>query len=121
MFTPNPLKAQEPVMLAPDKIFTLHLKPNSIIKPDNSNVRSATDTRTIDINGSRTVLLAKAVRWRSTADVIIEFNRDLSSMDRPIKYFVDTQGEFSVSPDIERVSFRSKQGHGVVTVYLEIA
>lgn len=121
MFTPNPNKAQEPVFLTPEKIFTLHLKPNSITDATNSNVRGPNETRRVDLNGSRTVLLAKAVRWRSAGAVRVEFNRDMAEAGPPTKYFVDTQGEFSVSPEIQRVSFSVNQGAGVVPLYLEIA
>lgn len=43
MFTPNPSKAQEPVSLAPGKVFTLHLKSNRITQTDNSDVRGPSD------------------------------------------------------------------------------
>ncbi len=121
MFTPNPNKAQEPVFLSNDKIFTLHLKVNSKTDTDNSNIRGKKDTRVVDINGSRTVLLTKAVRWRATKDVKVEFNRDLTKIGQPEKYFVDTQGEFAVSSDIERVSFSSDSGEGLTKLYFEIA
>lgn len=121
MFTPNPQKAQEPVLLTPGKTFTLHLKPNNITKEDNSNVRGPNDTRISDLNGTRTVLLAKAVRWRATAAVRVEFNRDMASTSAPEKYFADFQGEFTVSPEIQRVSFTSEPGDRVVKLYLEIA
>lgn len=120
MFTPNPNKAQEPVKLTPDKIFTLHLKANRITQEDNSNVRGPKDTRVVDLNGSRTVLLAKAIRWRSTEDVVVEFNRDMTKTEKPEKYFVDNRGEFSVSPEIERVSFSALPASRLVTLYLEI-
>ncbi len=121
MFTPNPSKAQEPVVLTPGKEFTLHLKVNRITQADNSNVRGNGDTRVVDLNGSRTVLLAKAVRWKASDDVMIEFNRDMDKSGAPIKYFLDNKGEFSVTPEIERVSFSIGQHQRLVKLYLEIA
>lgn len=115
MFTPNPAKAQEPVFLTPDNIFTLHLKANSEIKDPNANPNR------IDLNKNRTVLLAKSVRWRATDDVKVEFNRDMTKPDLPTKYFADNRGEFAVSTEINRVSFCSSQGQGVVKLYIEIA
>jgi len=47
MFTPNPAKAQEPVFLTPDNIFTLHLKANSEIMDPNANPNR------IDLNKNR--------------------------------------------------------------------
>jgi hypothetical protein len=120
MFSPDPKKAQEPVMLIPGNVFTLHLKPNNITNPDNSNVRGLNDTKSTDLNSTRTVLLAKAVRWRSSDEVKVEFNRDMATTAKPTKYFADNRGEFTVSPEIKRVSFSSGQGQGVVKLYLEI-
>ena len=119
-FTPNPNKAQEPVHLSGPNVFTLHLKVNRNTNPDNSNVRGQNDTCKVDLNDSRTVLLAKTVRWRSTEEVKIEFNRDMASTKPPVKYFADTQGEFNVTPEIERVSF-SLQAKRMATIYFEIA
>lgn len=121
MFTPNPKKAQEPVFLTPGKVFTLRLNLNKTTNPDNSNVRGPNDTRTIDLNSTRTVLQAKAVRWKSTSEVQVEFNRDMTKTGAPEKYFVDSQGEFSVSPEIDRVSFSVGQNQRHTTLYLEIA
>lgn len=121
VFTPNPAKAQEPVFLSPGKAFTLHLKPNSVTNPDNSNVRGLTDTKKVDLNSTRTVLLAKSVKWRATAEVMVEFNRDLASTSHPEKYFADTQGEFMVSPEIQRVTFSAGPSTRTVTIYFEIS
>jgi hypothetical protein len=121
MFTPDPKKAQSPVCLSYGKIFDLHLKVNTQTNPDNSNVRGVNDTRVVDMNGTRTVLHAKAVKWRSTEEVCVEFNRDLDKSGRPEKYFADTQGEFTVSPDISRVSFSANQEAKLTKIYFEIA
>jgi hypothetical protein len=121
MFTPNPQKAQEPVLLTPGKTFTLHLKPNTLTNEGGSNVRGPKDTRVVDPNGARTVLLSKAVRWRSTDEVKVEFNRDMTNDEAPEKYFADTQGEFVVSPEIQRVSFTTDPRGRLVKLYFEIA
>jgi hypothetical protein len=121
VFTPTPNRAQEPVFLTPGRFFTLHLKPNSETKEDGSNVRSAGDTRSVDLNKSRTVLLAKAVKWRATEEVVIEFNRDTSTLEPPQKFFVDNHGEFNVSTEIQRVSFSPVKGSRHASLYLEIA
>ena len=114
MFTPDPKKAQEPLHITPGRVNTIFLTANAITATAMESQKGAP-------RGDRVILLAKAIRWKSSNEVKVEFNRDVTSDAAPTKFFPDSQGEFSVTAGIERVSFHAPQGKGLTTVYLEIA
>jgi len=113
MFTPDPKKAQEPLHISPGMVVTLFFTANAIASAAMESQKGAP-------RGDRMILLAKALRWKASKEVKVEFNRDVTKADAPAKFFPDTQGEFSITPGIERVSFHAPQ-QGLTTIFFEVA
>jgi len=108
MFSPDPAKAQEPVFLGPGHSLVLHTKPFTPPPgriPDNVN--------------RRTVLQARAVRFRTSGpEVKISLNYDPHAK-RPEKYFMAKEGEYPLGGNIDSICFTAPDRTTAV-VYLEI-
>lgn len=113
MFSPNPEKAFEPIVLAPNQSFLLAFKGN----PKGPAAPPAPGLS--DRHIRKTVLMVKGVRWRATGEVMVAFNHD-PHPGPASKYFAATEGEFTLNDKIETVTFWRDATAKPVRLYLEV-
>jgi len=106
MFSPNPEKAQEPVFMPPGNSYLLNFKTAAVQD-------GRIETSTIK---STTVLLLKAVRWKSSnGPVMVAFNHD-PRKGLPEKYFLTSEGEFLLNDKMASVCFTNNARDSKATV-----